>query len=131
MRKERSFDCHFLCLQISLDRVRNADPLTTGSAGQVDKAETDLQAILKDCEEASCSSQSSAQLLVNIKAGLQHLIDLIDDLPSKVPPIAISDDTLVEAIYQCGDRIEHAFKVISYGPTQLVLHSEFNVRIFK
>lgn len=77
-----------------------------------------MQIAVTECNSASTNLEKSSQLLIDAKAGLQHLKEMLEDLPKKGPPVPLSDDTLVEVIVQCGDCMERAQKVMEPSITQ-------------
>ncbi|GMH40305.1 hypothetical protein BSKO_08209 [Bryopsis sp. KO-2023] len=94
--------------KFQLESAKIDDPAEMGSKGLVDRAEGEMESAVEECNAGGAELKVSSQSLANIKAGLQHLVDMLEDLPSQAPPIPLSEHNLVEVAIQCGDRMERA-----------------------
>lgn len=49
------------------------------------------------CERNRIKYERLAKILVNVKAGIEHLADKLESVPMEGAPIAMSDETVLEA----------------------------------
>lgn len=46
-----------------------------------------------------------SKILINVKAGIQHLSDKLDTVPLEEEPIPVTDDSLVQVLHQCEKKL--------------------------
>jgi len=53
------------------------------------------------------------KVLVNAKAGIEHLCEKLNDIKLEgVPNVVVTDNTLVEALIQCEQKLEYIFSLV-------------------
>ena len=53
------------------------------------------------------------KVLVNAKAGIEHLCEKLNDIKLEgVPNVIVTDNTLVEALIQCEQKLEYIFSLV-------------------
>lgn len=53
------------------------------------------------------------KVLVNAKAGIEHLSEKLNDVKLEgVPNVVVTDNTLVEALIQCEQKLEFVFSLV-------------------
>mmetsp|Transcript_65171 Transcript_65171/g.157755 ORF Transcript_65171/g.157755 Transcript_65171/m.157755 type:complete len:597 (+) Transcript_65171:202-1992(+) len=72
----------------------------TGARKMVDMYEEKLTVSSTKLERAKDKYERLARILINVKAGIDHLCDKLESV-REGPPLRMSDDTIVDVMYQC------------------------------
>lgn len=72
----------------------------------MDDFETLLSEANSKCERNKAKYERIAKVLVNVKAGVQHLYDRLESINVGVPAITtMNDDTVVDVLTQCEEKL--------------------------
>mmetsp|Transcript_27916 Transcript_27916/g.64357 ORF Transcript_27916/g.64357 Transcript_27916/m.64357 type:complete len:539 (-) Transcript_27916:72-1688(-) len=80
----------------------------TGSLGSrriVDEFESHLSEANGKCERNKQKYERIAKILINVKAGVEHLADKLDVIKLDQPQVVLTDDTVVEVLVQCEQKL--------------------------
>jgi hypothetical protein len=57
------------------------------------------------------------KILVNAKAGIEHLCEKLNDIKLEgIPNVMVTDNTLVEALIQCEQKLEFIYSLVKDDP---------------
>lgn len=76
-------------------------PSTVGARKLVDNYEERLTVATTRLDRAKDKYERLAKILINVKAGIDHLTDKLASVREDSAPVAMSDDTIVDVMYQC------------------------------
>jgi len=84
---------------------------------QIDEIETNVNVLSVKCERYKLKYERLSKILVNAKAGIEHLNDKLEfyKIDGK-PPITVSDETLGETLQLVNDKLNHIYKVVKADP---------------
>jgi len=80
----------------------------TGSLGSrriVDEFESHLSEASGKCERNKQKYERIAKILINVKAGVEHLADKLELIKLDIPAVALTDDTVVDVLGQCESKL--------------------------
>ena len=85
---------------------------------QVDEIENNVNNALNKCDRTKMKFERVSKILVNVKAGIEHLYEKLDffKLDGK-PNLIVNDDTLVETIAQIVEKIKLIYQVVKNDPS--------------
>jgi hypothetical protein len=105
----------------------------TGSLGSrriVDEFESHLSEANAKCERNKQKFERIAKILINVKAGVEHLADMLDPVKINAPPITMTDDTVVEVMQFCEQKMMKVLESVSFDEstpmTDAEAHAEFD-----
>lgn len=83
------------------------------SRKQFDEIESNVNNVSNKCERARLKYERISKILINAKAGIEHLAHKLEshELPGKAN-IPVTDDTLVEALSQCVERLKVIYQEV-------------------
>eukprot|EP00828_Plagiopyla_frontata_P042076 TRINITY_DN6190_c0_g1_i4.p2 TRINITY_DN6190_c0_g1~~TRINITY_DN6190_c0_g1_i4.p2 ORF type:complete len:414 (-),score=117.33 TRINITY_DN6190_c0_g1_i4:60-1301(-) len=81
---------------------------------QIDEIENNVQNAINKCERAKLKYERSSKILVNAKAGIEHLVEKLDffKLDGK-PNLIVTDDSLIEALDQCVQKMKEIYRIVT------------------
>jgi coiled-coil domain-containing protein 151 len=91
------------CQNTAKSKVEEIKYSGTGSLGSrriVDEFESHLSEANAKCERNKQKYERVAKILINVKAGIEHLVDKLEIIKIEQPPIMMSDDTVVDVLEQ-------------------------------
>jgi len=96
------------------------------SRKQFDEIENNVNSVSNKCERARFKYERVSKVLIAAKAGIEHLAHKLEthELPGKAT-IPVSDETLVEALSQCVERLKIIYQEVQNDP---LFHEEDNAR---
>lgn len=84
---------------------------------QIDEVEKNVNAAQFKYERNKDKLERINKQLVNAKAGIEHLCEKLNDIKLEgVPNVMVSDNTLVEALIQCEQKLEYIFNLVNSDP---------------
>eukprot|EP00736_Rhodelphis_marinus_P012576 Rmarinus@m.21897 len=92
-------------LKHQAEEIKYAGSGGVGSRRVVDEYEGQLSDANAKLDRNKNKYWRVARLLIDVKAGIEHLSDKLDHIKIDSPPIAISDETVVEVMAQCEQKI--------------------------
>merc|ERR1719324_2148445 len=85
-----------------VEEIKFSGNVASGTRRLVDDFETLLSEANFKCERNKAKYERIAKVLVNVKAGVQHLYERLETINVGVPSIGIiNDDTVVDVLNQC------------------------------
>ena len=111
---------------------------------QIDEIESNVNVLSIKCERFKLKYERLSKILVNAKAGIEHLNDKQEffKLDGR-PNIIVNDDTLGEALQLINDKLTHTYKIVKADPlfadaqdkkhlveTHTLLNSYVNLNLF-
>merc|ERR1711998_116803 len=88
--------------------------VASGTRRLVDDFETLLSEANSKCERNKAKYERIAKVLVNVKAGVQHLYERLEVIHVGQAPIAVmNDDTVVDVLTQCEEKLMKVLETIS------------------
>merc|ERR1712070_652681 len=85
-----------------VEEIKFSGNVASGTRRLVDDFETLLSEANSKCERNKAKYERIAKVLVNVKAGVQHLYERLESVPVAQAPITtMNDDTVVEVLTQC------------------------------
>jgi len=83
------------------------------SRKQFDEIENNVNNVSNKCERARLKYERISKVLINAKSGVEHLAHKLEtnELPGKAT-IVVTDDTLVEALTQCVERLKVIYQEV-------------------
>eukprot|EP00163_Fabomonas_tropica_P028352 TRINITY_DN574_c1_g1_i2.p2 TRINITY_DN574_c1_g1~~TRINITY_DN574_c1_g1_i2.p2 ORF type:complete len:438 (+),score=180.01 TRINITY_DN574_c1_g1_i2:3654-4967(+) len=97
-------------------RVEEIKYSATGSTGShriVDEFETQLSDANAKCERNKQKFERIARVLINAKAGIEHLADKLENVKSDLPTVPLTDDTVVEVLSICEHKLTKLLDAIN------------------
>ena len=84
---------------------------------QIDEIETNVNVQSIKCERYKLKYERLSKILVNAKAGIEHLNDKLEffKLDGR-PNINVNDDSLGEALTLCNDKLSMVYKIVKNDP---------------
>ena len=77
---------------------------------QVDDVEKDVAEALVKYERNKDQLERINKVLVNAKAGIEHLCEKLNDLKAAgMPNVIVTDNTLVEALIKCEEKLDQLY----------------------
>merc|ERR1711988_976402 len=97
-----------------VEEIKFSGNVASGTRRLVDDFETLLSEANSKCERNKAKYERIAKILVNVKAGVQHLYDRLDSVNVGVPSIGIiNDDTVVDVLTQCEEKLMKVLETIA------------------
>jgi chromosome segregation ATPase len=96
-------------------RVEEIKYSATGAAGShriVDEFETQLAEATAKCDRNKQKYERAAKVLINVKAGVEHLNDKLEAVKSEIPTVALSDETIVDVLGVCDHKLTRLLDAI-------------------
>ena len=79
----------------------------------MDEYEGHLSAANSVCDQSKQKYEKIAKVLVSVKAGTQHLVDMLDLVKMEGPTIPVSDDTIIDVLNQNELKLQRALDLIT------------------
>lgn len=90
-----------------VDEIKYSGTGTTQKRKLVDDHEANLTAASAKLERSKLKAERMSSVLINVKAGIEHIADRIEPhRDDKQQPLQITDETVVEVLYQCESIVE-------------------------
>ena len=84
---------------------------------QMDEVEKNVNGAQLKYERNKDKLERISKILVNAKAGIEHLSEKLNDIKLEgVPTVMVTDNTLVEALIQCEQKLEFLFTLTRDDP---------------
>merc|ERR1711959_680301 len=120
MTKESELRIHSLQEEKALakhrvEEIKFSGNVASGTRRLVDDFETMLSEANSKCERNRAKYERIAKVLVNVKAGVQHLFERLEivDLPNAQPIHTMNDDTVVEVLNQGEEKLIKVLELIT------------------
>ena len=95
-----------------VDEIKYSGTGVTQKRKLVDDHEANLTAASAKLERSKLKSERMAAVLINVKAGIEHIMDRIDiHRDESQQLLQMNDETVVEVLYQCETTIERLLKI--------------------
>jgi len=96
-----------------VEEIKFSGNVASGTRRLVDDFETLLSEANSKCERNKAKYERIAKVLVNVKAGVQHLYDKLEGVNVGQPPITtMNDDTVVDVLTQCEEKLMKVLETI-------------------
>lgn len=98
-----------------VEEIKFSGNVASGTRRLVDDFETLLSEANSKCERNKAKYERIAKVLVNVKAGVQHLFERLDpvELPNAAPIHTMNDDTVVEVLNQGEEKLIKVLELIA------------------
>merc|ERR1711959_140528 len=97
-----------------VEEIKFSGNVASGTRRLVDDFETLLSEANSKCERNKAKYERIAKVLVNVKAGVQHLYERLDSVPASAAPITtMNDDTVVDVLTQCEEKLMKVLETIA------------------
>merc|ERR1712054_547336 len=97
-----------------VEEIKFSGNVASGTRRLVDDFETLLSEANSKCERNKAKYERIAKVLVNVKAGVQHLYDKLEGVNVNQPPITtMNDDTVVDVLTQCEEKLMKVLETIA------------------
>merc|ERR1711988_1694448 len=97
-----------------VEEIKFSGNVASGTRRLVDDFETLLSEANSKCERNKAKYERIAKVLVNVKAGVQHLYERLEVIHVGQAPIAVmNDDTVVDVLTQCEVKLMKVLETIS------------------
>jgi len=97
-----------------VEEIKFSGNVASGTRRLVDDFETLLSEANSKCERNKAKYERIAKVLVNVKAGVQHLYERLEVIHVGQPPITVmNDDTVVDVLTQCEEKLMKVLETIS------------------
>jgi len=98
-----------------VEEIKFSGNVASGTRRLVDDFETLLSEANSKCERNRAKYERIAKVLVNVKAGVQHLFERLEvvDLPNAQPIHTMNDDTVVEILNQGEEKLIKVLELIT------------------
>merc|ERR1711998_783419 len=97
-----------------VEEIKFSGNVASGTRRLVDDFETLLSEANSKCERNKAKYERIAKVLVNVKAGVQHLYDKLEGVNVGQPPITtMNDDTVVDVLTQCEEKLMKVLETIA------------------
>merc|ERR1712178_97997 len=97
-----------------VEEIKFSGNVASGTRRLVDDFETLLSEANSKCERNKAKYERIAKVLVNVKAGVQHLGDKFEGVNVGQPPITtMNDDTVVDVLTQCEEKLMKVLETIA------------------
>eukprot|EP00002_Diphylleia_rotans_P019304 TRINITY_DN3737_c0_g2_i6.p1 TRINITY_DN3737_c0_g2~~TRINITY_DN3737_c0_g2_i6.p1 ORF type:complete len:574 (-),score=178.69 TRINITY_DN3737_c0_g2_i6:372-2093(-) len=131
-------------MKAKVEEIKYSASGSLGSRRIVDEFETHLSEANVKCERNRQKYERIAKVLVNVKAGIEHLADRLESIRIDQPPVAMSDETVVDVLTLCELKLAKVLETVvaevdpqaSIGdapsPKHLTVDSDlpqFNIRV--
>eukprot|EP01016_Furgasonia_blochmanni_P005904 TRINITY_DN12332_c0_g1_i1.p1 TRINITY_DN12332_c0_g1~~TRINITY_DN12332_c0_g1_i1.p1 ORF type:complete len:536 (+),score=134.05 TRINITY_DN12332_c0_g1_i1:290-1897(+) len=84
---------------------------------QLDEIENNVNNATNKCERARLKYERISKILVNAKAGVEHLSERLEFFPLVGKPnLTVTDETLVECLAQCVEKLRLIYSVVKNDP---------------
>ena len=100
-------------LKAKAEEAKYSSAAGTGSRRIVDEYEGHLSAANSVCDQSKQKYEKIAKVLVSVKAGTQHLVDMLDLVKMEGPTIPVSDDTIIDVLNQNELKLQRALDLIT------------------
>jgi len=88
-------------VKAKVEEIKYSGTGSLGSRRIVDEFESHLSEANGKCERNKQKYERVAKMLINVKAGIEHLSDKLEVIKIDQPPIVLTDDTVVEVLQHC------------------------------
>lgn len=98
-----------------VEEIKFSGNVASGTRRLVDDFETLLSEANSKCERNKAKYERIAKVLVNVKAGVQHLFERLEvvDLPNANPVHTMNDETVVEVLSQGEEKLMKVLELIA------------------
>jgi hypothetical protein len=97
-----------------VEEIKFSGNVASGTRRLVDDFETLLSEANSQCERNKAKYERIAKVLVNVKAGVQHLYDRLETVNIGVVEITtMNDDTVVDVLTQCEEKLMKVLETIA------------------
>lgn len=87
--------------------------LESNTRKQVDEVERHVNTASQKCDRNKEKLERINKQLVNAQAGIEHLCEKLNDIKLEgVPNVFVTDNTLVEALIQCEQKLEYIYGLV-------------------
>mmetsp|Transcript_10765 Transcript_10765/g.22417 ORF Transcript_10765/g.22417 Transcript_10765/m.22417 type:complete len:548 (-) Transcript_10765:362-2005(-) len=93
-----------------LEELKYAGSGLEGSRRMVDEYEGKLGETAATCDKQRVKYEKVAKTLIAMKAGIEHLGDKLEGIKVDSPHIPLTDDTMVEVLAQCEEKLVKTFE---------------------
>ncbi len=105
-----------LDLRSDVEKMRY-EGLESMTRKQVDEVEKNVNSAQSKFDRNKEKLERINKALVNSKAGIEHLCEKMNDIKLEgVPNVFVTDNTLVEALIQCEQKLEYLYGLIRFNP---------------
>jgi len=94
-------------LKSKVEELKYSGSGQLGSRRIVDEFETHLTEAHYQCDKNRQKYERVAKILINVKAGVEHLYDKLSVFKSDIQQIPMSDETVVDILKQCESKLLH------------------------
>ena len=89
-------------LKARVEQLKYSAPNTrTGARKKVDSVEAELTEATTSLDRAKEKYERLAKILINVKAGIDHLTEKLETVRDDGQQLSMSDDTIVDVLHQC------------------------------
>lgn len=92
-------------LKSKVEELKYSGSGQLGSRRIVDEFETHLTEAQHQCDKNRQKYERVAKILINVKAGIEHLYDKLSVFKSDMQQISMSDETVVDILKQCESKL--------------------------
>jgi hypothetical protein len=110
-------------LKAKVQEIKYSGTGSLGSRRIVDEFESHLSEANAKCERNKQKFERIAKILINVKAGVEHLADMLEVVKIDVPSIIMTDDTVVEVLTYCEQKM---MKLLSAVPQDAELDRSYD-----
>lgn len=98
-----------------VEEIKFSGNVASGTRRLVDDFETLLSEANSKCERNKAKYERIAKVLVNVKAGVQHLFERLEgvELPNAAPVHTMNDETVVQVLDQAEEKLLKVLEVIA------------------
>eukprot|EP01010_Urceolus_cornutus_P002235 NODE_284_length_1849_cov_249.160556_g229_i0.p1 GENE.NODE_284_length_1849_cov_249.160556_g229_i0~~NODE_284_length_1849_cov_249.160556_g229_i0.p1 ORF type:complete len:547 (+),score=211.46 NODE_284_length_1849_cov_249.160556_g229_i0:60-1643(+) len=93
-------------LKAEVEELKYSGSGQLGSRRIVDEFETHLAEAQHQCDKNRLKYERVAKILINVKAGIEHLYDKLSIFKSDMPYIQMGDETVVDVLKQCESKLQ-------------------------
>lgn len=96
----------------SVDEMKYSGAGGQSSRQEVEVAEKKLADVTGTQERIKTRHSRLTKVFVDIRAGIEHMADKLEAVKLDVPSVPISDDTIVDVMHQCDQKLLKMFSVV-------------------
>ncbi|XRB09562.1 outer dynein arm-docking complex subunit 3 [Pycnococcus provasolii] len=114
-------------LKASMEEIKYAGGGVSGSRRMVDESESKLNEFATLMERARQRYEKEALVMIEMKAGTEHLSEKLTDVKLDQPNIPLQDDTVIDVLGQCETKLLRVIDAIAdEEPSKLAQEAEAN-----
>ncbi|KOO27435.1 neurofilament triplet l [Chrysochromulina tobinii] len=96
----------------SVDEMKYSGAGGQSSRQEVEVAEKKLADATSSCDRIKTRHSRLTKVFVDIRAGVEHMADKLEAVKLDVPSVPVSDDTIVDVMLQCDQKLLKMFSVV-------------------